>query len=88
MKLPTHRAGLPGNVDMITGSAFLPAYLPTAGRQGGASSQLARETWSGAPRAKARGPSTCFRERNPPKHTLYDAPSELRRVPSLHSSTL
>jgi len=26
VKLPTHRAGLPGNVDMITGSAFLPAY--------------------------------------------------------------
>ena len=26
MKLPAHRAGLPGNVDMITGSAFLPAY--------------------------------------------------------------
>jgi hypothetical protein len=29
MKLPAHRAGLPGNVDMIIGSAFLPAY--TAG---------------------------------------------------------
>jgi hypothetical protein len=25
VKLPAHRAGLPGNVDMITGSAFLPA---------------------------------------------------------------
>jgi hypothetical protein len=25
---------------------------------------------SGAPRAKACGPSTCFRGRNPPKHTL------------------
>jgi hypothetical protein len=24
-KLPAHRAGLPGNVDMITGSALLPA---------------------------------------------------------------
>ena len=26
VKLPAHRAGLPGNVDLITGSAFLPAY--------------------------------------------------------------
>ena len=26
VKLPAHRAGLPGNVDMIIGSAFLPAY--------------------------------------------------------------
>ena len=26
VKFPAHRAGLPGNVDMITGSAFLPAY--------------------------------------------------------------
>ena len=26
MKLSAHRAGLPGNVDMITVSAFLPAY--------------------------------------------------------------
>jgi cytochrome c biogenesis protein len=26
VKLPAHRAGLPGNVDMITGSASLPAY--------------------------------------------------------------
>ena len=50
MKLPAHpiktgqaRLGLPGNVDMITGSAFLPAYLPTAGRQDGAYSRLARE---------------------------------------------
>ena len=52
LKLTAHRAGLPGNVDMITGSALtplresvtaLPAYLPTAGRQGGASSRLARE---------------------------------------------
>jgi len=42
VKLPAHRAGLPGNVVIITGSAFLPAYLPT-GRQGGASSRLARE---------------------------------------------
>jgi len=32
VKLPAHRAGLPGNVDMITGSAFLPA--PAAGRRG------------------------------------------------------
>jgi len=46
------RLGLPGNVDMITGSALtpvlesvtaLPAYLSTAGRQGGASSRLVRE---------------------------------------------
>jgi hypothetical protein len=53
VKLPAHRAGLPGNVDMIRGSALtplresvaaLPAYLPTAGRQGGESSRLARET--------------------------------------------
>jgi undecaprenyl diphosphate synthase len=35
--------GLPGNVDTITGLAFLPAYLPTAGRQGGTSSRLARD---------------------------------------------
>jgi hypothetical protein len=52
--LPTgrHRTGLPGDVDTIAGSALtplresvtaLPAYLPTAGRQGGASSRLARE---------------------------------------------
>src|SRR4030042_3729734 len=26
VKLPAHRAGLPGNVDTITASAFLPAY--------------------------------------------------------------
>jgi hypothetical protein len=26
MKLPAHRAGLPGDVNTITGSAFLPAY--------------------------------------------------------------
>jgi len=31
---------------MIIGSAFFPAYLPTAGRQGGASSRLARDTES------------------------------------------
>jgi hypothetical protein len=43
VKLSAHRTGLPGNVDMITGSAFLPACLPTVGRQGGASSRLARE---------------------------------------------
>ena len=30
---------------------------------------LLKKTKSGAPRAKARGPSTCFIERNPPKHT-------------------
>jgi hypothetical protein len=40
MKLPAQRAGLPGNVIMIRWSAFLPAYLPTAGRQGGVSTDL------------------------------------------------
>jgi hypothetical protein len=47
VKLLAHRAGLPGNVVMIARSAFLLAYLPTAGRQGGASSRLARDhnTW-------------------------------------------
>jgi hypothetical protein len=34
MKPSATRAGLPGNVDMITGSAFFPAYLPTAGKAG------------------------------------------------------
>jgi hypothetical protein len=52
VKLPAQSGALPGNVDMIVGSALtplresvtaLPAYLPTAGRQGGASSRLARE---------------------------------------------
>ena len=50
MKLPAHpvktgqaRQGPPRNGDMITGSASLPAYLSTAGRQGGASSRLARD---------------------------------------------
>jgi len=37
-KLTAHRAELPGNVDMIRGSAFLPAY-----KEGGACSRLARE---------------------------------------------
>ena len=48
MKLPTHpvktgqaRLGLPGNVDMIARSAFLPA--PAYRQEGGASSRLARE---------------------------------------------
>jgi len=50
MKLPAHpvktgqarqaQQGLPGNGEMITGSAFLPAYPAKAG-QGGASSQPA-----------------------------------------------
>jgi hypothetical protein len=35
------RQGLPGNVDIITGSAFLPA--PAYRQEGGASSRLARE---------------------------------------------
>ena len=57
MKLPAiplrrdrHRAGLPGNVDMIIGSALTPvlesvAALPAPAyrQEGGASSQLARE---------------------------------------------
>jgi hypothetical protein len=41
VKLPAHRAGLPGNVDMITGSAFLPVLQ----QEGGASSRLARDHW-------------------------------------------
>ncbi len=35
-----HRAGLPGNEDMIIGSAFLPA--PAYWQEGGVSSRLAR----------------------------------------------
>ncbi len=35
MKPPAHSAGLPGNVHIITKSAFLPAYLPPqAGKAG------------------------------------------------------
>jgi hypothetical protein len=41
MKLPAHRAGHPGNEDMIMGSAFLPA--PAYRQEGGASSRLARK---------------------------------------------
>jgi len=41
MKLPAHTAGLPGNEDMIIGSAFLPA--PAYWQEGGASSRLARD---------------------------------------------
>ena len=48
MKLPAHpvktgqaRQGLPGDVNTITGSAFLPA--PAYWQEGGASSRLARE---------------------------------------------
>jgi hypothetical protein len=51
VKLPAHpvktgqaRLGLPGNVNMITGSAFLPA--PAYWQEGGASSRLARENIS------------------------------------------
>ena len=36
-----HRARLPGNLNMITGSAFLPA--PAYRQEGGASSRLARD---------------------------------------------
>ena len=43
MKLPAHRAGLPGNVDMITRSAFFPA--PAYRQEGGVSSRLAREVF-------------------------------------------
>ena len=45
MKLPAHRAGLPGNVDMIIRSAFLPA--PAYRQEGGASSRLARDLRQG-----------------------------------------
>jgi hypothetical protein len=42
MKLPVNSAGLPGNENLIIGSAFLPA--PAYYRQeGGASSRLARD---------------------------------------------
>jgi hypothetical protein len=41
VKLTAQRAGLPENVDLITGSAFLPA--PAYRQEGGASSRLARE---------------------------------------------
>jgi hypothetical protein len=41
VKLPAHRVGLAGNVDMITESASLPA--PAYRQEGGASSRLARE---------------------------------------------
>jgi len=44
LPLPTagrHRAGLPGDVDTITGSAFFPA--PAYRQEGGASSRLARD---------------------------------------------
>jgi len=50
MKLPAHRAGLPGNVDMITGSALTPVLesvsalpAPAYRQEGGASSRLARD---------------------------------------------
>ena len=51
VKLPAHRAGLPGNVDMIRGSALTPLResvtalpAPAYWQEGGASSRLARET--------------------------------------------
>ena len=50
MKLPTHRTGLPANVDMITGSALTPVLesvsalpAPAYRQEGGASSRLAPE---------------------------------------------
>ena len=50
VKLSAHRAELPGNVDMITGSALTPLResvtgltAPAYGQEGGASSRLARE---------------------------------------------
>jgi len=39
-KLPSHRAELPGNENMIIGSAFLSA--PAQRQEGGVSSRLAR----------------------------------------------
>jgi len=54
-KLPAHRAGLPGNVDMITGSALLPAIPSRRDRQGGASSRLARESCSNLCKLKGKG---------------------------------
>jgi hypothetical protein len=57
VKLPAHpvktgqaRLGLPGNVDMITGSAFLPA--PAYRQEGGASSRLARKQGDEGPQKK------------------------------------
>jgi hypothetical protein len=41
VKLPAHRVGLPGNVGMIIGSAFLPA--PAYWQEGGAPSRLTRD---------------------------------------------
>jgi hypothetical protein len=55
-KLSAQRAGLPGDVNMTRGSALTPLresvtalldYLPTAGRQVGAPSRLAREKLTG-----------------------------------------
>jgi len=50
MKLPTHGAGLPGNVDMITGSVLTPLResvtalpAPAYRQEAGASSRLARD---------------------------------------------
>jgi len=52
VKLPARRAGLPGNVDTIIGSALTPLResvsalpAPAYRQEGGASSRLARE-WS------------------------------------------
>ena len=52
VKLPAHRAGLPGNVDMIRGSALTPlresvTALPALQQEGGASSRLVRESLRG-----------------------------------------
>ena len=51
VKLPAHRAGLPGNVDRIIGSALTPVLefvaalsAPDYRQEGGASSRLARES--------------------------------------------
>jgi hypothetical protein len=56
VKPPTHRAGLPGNVDMIIGSALTPLResvtalpAPAYRQEGGASSRLAREWLFGTP---------------------------------------
>jgi hypothetical protein len=87
VKLPAHKARLPGNVDMITGSAFLPAYLPTAGRQGGHPADLPVRLGVEPNRLKPVAPPHAS-ESGTLRSIPYYAPSELRRVSSLHSSTL
>jgi hypothetical protein len=52
VKLPAHRAGLPGNEEYHYKVGFLPAYLPT-GRQGGAGGALAGQN-SNVPQNKIK----------------------------------